>query len=589
MNVTPGTEVTVYVKFEETGGESFSDGYTFTASSAAPTNPPVSTNPNPKVEGSQTFSYVDDTGDWYNCGKSLSWPALSEGAGTPSATSTTYCGSDGDGWSYPEGGPGAVGNGGSKNCLCRDVVPPVVNTITESATTWTNSPITFSASIGDSTTDGSAYRGVWYSCNGGSLIGPSASTNVSFTCSGDSPSAQVATIKACDAIQCTQRTITYYKETTPPTGTFSMQGTVGNHDGESLKPDSNSNAYTKTPTVTLSYSAADSGGSNLDVNPIKISCSSNPAGAGTWETVSTGTKTFNLATGPGCNGSEGTKTVYLHIRDVAGNISTVSQSIVYDTQIPTFNVEGKILLLARGNYVYEVQNPSDPGGSGLRDFTVSWYENGELLDQSKNSSSASKNFGDLARYINENDTDGKREATVKISVEDNAGNFISKTVEIVIISAMASFDSDSFLDVSRTPTVGDLSDSYVFRVKLRDSNGNIVRPVTGIRKVGTRWEIENTASFLGTNDYQDGSVWYDWDGNGYSSNVAGNTYNADYELSTQKTDGIYRIGVKSAVPTKQGYPDYTNNQIRLKRFEFENVLSVANGDANGCPTGFLCT
>lgn len=472
--------------------------------------------------------------------------------------------------------------------MCRDATPPTVNTATVSATSWTNVPINFNASIGGSTADGSAYKGLWYSCNGGSLIALSTATDVAFTCSGDSPSAQTATVKSCDALQCTQRTITYYKETTKPTGTLAIQGKVGNHDGEITKPDTNSSAYTKTPTVTLGYTAADTGGSNLDVNPVKISCSSNPAGAGTWETVATGTKTFNLTTGPGCNTTQGTKTVYLHVRDVAGNINSVSQSIVYDTQSPTFTTEGKILLLARGGYVYTVQGASDPGDSGMRDYTIAWYENGDLLDQSTDSSSSSKNFGDLARYINENDSDGKREATIKILVEDRAGNYTTKTVDVVIISAMASFDSDSFLDASRNPVVGDLADTYTYKVKLRDSNGNIIRPVTGIRKVGTRWEMENTSSFLGTGDYRDGSVWYDWDGNGYSSNVAGNTYNADYENSNQKTDGIYRIGVKSAVPTKQGYPDYTNNQIRLKRLEFENTLSAGSGDANGCPTGFTC-
>lgn len=205
------------------------------------------------------------------------------------------------------------------------------------------------------------------------------------------------------------------------------------------------------------------------------------------------------------------------------------------------------------------------------------------------SASSSKNFGDLARYINENDSDGKREATINILIEDRAGNYTSKTVDVVIISAMASFDSDSFLDASRNPVVGDLSDTYTYKVKLRDSNGNIIRPVTGIRKIGTRWEMENTSSFLGTGDYNDGAVWYDWDGNGYSPNVSSNSYYADYENSNQKTDGIYRIGVKSAVPTKQGYPDYTNNQIRLTRFEFENVLSAASSDASGCPNGFVCT
>lgn len=53
----------------------------------------------------------------------------------------------------------------------------------------------------------------------------------------------------------------------------------------------------------------------------------------------------------------------MHMRDIAGNVNTVSSSIVYDTQAPTFTTEGKILLFARGGYVYTVQGASDPGGS----------------------------------------------------------------------------------------------------------------------------------------------------------------------------------------------------------------------------------
>ena len=100
-----------------------------------------------------------------------------------------------------------------------------------------------------------------------------------------------------------------------------------------------------------------------------------------------------------------------------------------------------------------------------------------------NSASSSKNFGDIARYINENDADGKREATIKITLEDNAGNVFTDSVPVTIIAAMASFDSDSSLAPSRSPVVADLADSYDYRVKLKDANGNIVRPVTGIRKV----------------------------------------------------------------------------------------------------------
>lgn len=172
----------------------------------------------------------------------------------------------------------------------------------------------------------------------------------------------------------------------------------------------------------------------------------------------------------------------MHIRDIAGNIATVSKSIAYDTTPPSFSKESKILLLARGGYVYTVQGAAD-SGAGIRDYSIAWYENGELLDQSSDSASESKNFGDIAKHINENDADGKREATIKITVEDRAGNYRTETVPVVIIANMADFASDSTVTPSRTPTVGDLADSYDYRIKLKDASGNIVRPVTGLRKI----------------------------------------------------------------------------------------------------------
>ncbi len=278
----------------------------------------------------------------------------------------------------------------------------------------------------------------------------------------------------------------------------------------------------------------------------------------------------------------------MHVRDVAGNVNSVARTIFYDTTPPNFSKETQILLLARGGYVYTVQSPSD-SASGIRDYTIAWQENGELLDQSTDSSSASKNFGDVARYINANDADGKREAEIRITVEDRAGNVRTEVVPVTIIAGMASFDSDSSLTPSRTPTVGDLADSYNYRVKLKDANGNIIRPVTGLRTIGTRWEFDNRAKFLGTSSFQDGAVHYNWDGNGYASNVIGNSFYANYSSSTQKADGVYTIGVRSAVPTLEAYPDLTQNQIRLSSFRFENVLSSSSSDANGCPTGYVCT
>ncbi len=49
----------------------------------------------------------------------------------------------------------------------------------------------------------------------------------------------------------------------------------------------------------------------------------------------------------------------MHVRDIAGNVASISKTIIYDTTPPSFSKESRILLLARGGYVYTVQGGAD--------------------------------------------------------------------------------------------------------------------------------------------------------------------------------------------------------------------------------------
>lgn len=76
-----------------------SDGYRIDAPTSPAPPPPVSGTPAAQVDGTQVLTYGPDLNDWYtqSCPGALSWPALAEGAGTPSASSTTFCSGDSDG------------------------------------------------------------------------------------------------------------------------------------------------------------------------------------------------------------------------------------------------------------------------------------------------------------------------------------------------------------------------------------------------------------------------------------------------------------------------------------------------------------
>lgn len=128
-------------------------------------------------------------------------------------------------------------------------------------------------------------------------------------------------------------------DTNPPTGSISVNsGAVG----------------INTTSATLTLSASDTGGSGLS----QMRFSNDDSTWSTWETYAT-SKSWTLGAG------DGTKTVYVQFRDVAGNPSTsYNDSIVLDTVAPVTTTSAEDGVTYEGNQTI-VLSPTDIGGSGV--------------------------------------------------------------------------------------------------------------------------------------------------------------------------------------------------------------------------------
>ncbi|HEY5541389.1 MAG TPA: hypothetical protein VIL41_08045, partial [Coriobacteriia bacterium] len=121
----------------------------------------------------------------------------------------------------------------------------------------------------------------------------------------------------------------------------------------------NGAAWTNSTAATLTVSASD----NVGVYQMRFS--NDNVTWSTWETYSTATKNWPLATG------NGPKTVYAQYKDAAGNVSaTVNDTIGLDGTAPTTtsNVVGGQTYTGAQTFTL---TPSDTGGSGV---ASTWYQ-----------------------------------------------------------------------------------------------------------------------------------------------------------------------------------------------------------------------
>lgn len=453
---------------------------------------------------------------WYDCqdpntGK-LIWYAPDESVAGTNQTLTFACIPDGVGNGEPKSRAkisGTIAAAGSAGCWCWDDQSPTISSITATPGTWTNQAVNFVGVAGATDTGGSPYGGIQYSCdNGATWSAGTTSTTANFTCDTVSPAAQTAQVRACDlAKNCSAAASAsfFIEKTAPSVGTVTITGKKKSWNGHSLVAgETDSTQYTYKKDVSVGLSPSDSGGSGLKA--LRFSCNPTYQDSG-WEAWTTGaSKAFDLTDSSyGCNSAEGTKTVYVWAKDNAGNVSAVaSSSISYDKTSPTFDVYSTpILLKATANYTYSAQNPNDGAGSGLKDYSYTWISETGIETTFFNLSSASNNFGDLARYVNSScdaNDDGKCIAVIKITVEDNAGNATVKEQRVEIIpNSIAVITGDVAVASPRLASamVADLYDRYTYTIHLEDANGNVIRPIPGILEIRGDWAFANDASFLG--------------------------------------------------------------------------------------------
>lgn len=106
---------------------------------------------------------------------------------------------------------------------------------------------------------------------------------------------------------------TVTSDTTAPTGSISIR------EGAT---------YTQTQYVPLTLSASDDGGSGVS----QMRFSNNNSTWSTWEAYATSKSSWTLTSG------NGAKTVWVQYRDTAGNVSTYSDGIVFDSVAPTGSI-----------------------------------------------------------------------------------------------------------------------------------------------------------------------------------------------------------------------------------------------------------
>lgn len=139
---------------------------------------------------------------------------------------------------------------------------------------------------------------------------------------------------------------------TGPSATFTVDNT-----GPTGNVTINSGAaYANSTSVTLDLSYSDGSGSSV----AQMQFSNDASTWSVWETVAA-SASWTLSAG------DGTKTVYAHYKDAAGNDSTdtISDTIILDSTPPTVQIGSPSASLTQGGPVTFTVTYADPGGSGI--------------------------------------------------------------------------------------------------------------------------------------------------------------------------------------------------------------------------------
>lgn len=177
------------------------------------------------------------------------------------------------------------------------------------------------------------------------------------------------------------------------------------------------NGYTKDSAPDLNIAATDAA-SGLSSGKMKFSCNNSTFSA---ETAYAATySSFSITdTSVGCSTGEGSRTIYIQVKDVAGNFSSsVSDTTFYDanaTNSPTLSAS---LDSVTGAVKLSWNAPSDGSGSGVKDYKV--YKSQSSFDSD---SGAIVKVGPLTTTSHtDNAVSAKTKYYYRVKAFDKAGN-----------------------------------------------------------------------------------------------------------------------------------------------------------------------
>ena len=211
-----------------------------------------------------------------------------------------------------------------------------------------------------------------------------------------------------------------------------------------------------TPTITLE---------TVSGNPSHMSLSCDGTNWKAWQTYSATVTDFSIISASyGClNGQQGTESIYLRLKDAAGNISaSETDSTVYDTQAPDTPTLNSATA-ASEEVDLSWDSVSDNGSSGLDEYVV--YQDGSQVAVTTSTSYTVQNLANGTTY------------SFKIKAKDNAGNLsgFSNTIDATPSSNPGAEDDTSAPFISwEMPSSGStVSGTVLLKVHAYDDESGI--------------------------------------------------------------------------------------------------------------------
>ncbi len=272
----------------------------------------------------------------------------------------------------------------------------------------------------------------------------------------------------------------YYDDTNPSAGIVSLNS---------------ASVYVNSSTVTSAYITAPAD-AHSGLGSMRFS--NNGSTWSSWEAYGA-SKSWNLVTGAGGAATQGSRTVYAQVRDLAGNISTsASDAITYDIGGPspgTWQVNANAAYTAASGVTFALTVAPSDSYSGVS--SISYSNNGSTWSTWETYTGASKSWS-LSTGSGGSTTQGSR--TVYVRLIDGAGNVSTSASDAIVYdysapsagawvlntSAPYTNVASNTLSVSTAP-----SDSYSGIAQMCFSNNGSTYTTYEAYATSKTWDITN--------------------------------------------------------------------------------------------------